>query len=79
MKLLAIDPGSEESALLLYDVTGAKPLVWAKLPNAKALDKLAAERGRSMGQVIEDAKRIEREFGQEKRVVVCERCGHTRT
>ncbi|MGE5143151.1 MAG: hypothetical protein ACM3OA_06910, partial [Acidobacteriota bacterium] len=40
------------------------------------LEALAAEKGRSMAQVIEDAERIEREFGREKVVVVCEKCGH---
>jgi hypothetical protein len=38
VKLLAIDPGSEESALLLYSVREARPLMWAKLPNTEALE-----------------------------------------
>lgn len=35
--LLAIDPGNEESALLLYDTVTSTPVQWAKLPNAEAL------------------------------------------
>lgn len=42
------------------------------------LEALAASKGRSMGQVIEDAKAIEARFGQTFAVVVCERCGHAR-
>lgn len=38
------------------------------------LEDLAAKRGRSMAQVIEDAGRIDREWREQ--VVVCQRCGH---
>lgn len=37
MRLLAIDPGNEESALLVYDTFGADPVDWVKCPNEDAL------------------------------------------
>jgi hypothetical protein len=40
VNLLAIDPGSTESAYVLYDVEQARPLGWAKMPNADLLDAL---------------------------------------
>lgn len=33
MRLLAIDPGTSESALLLYDTVAGAPIEWAKEPN----------------------------------------------
>lgn len=39
-----------------------------------ALEDLAAKKGRTMEQIIEDAERIDREWSE--RVVVCPRCGH---
>ncbi len=41
MKLLAIDPGNTESALLVYDAEHKIPVEWAKLSNAEALDWLS--------------------------------------
>jgi hypothetical protein len=38
VKLLAIDPGNTESALLLYDTEQKIPEEWAKLPNDEALN-----------------------------------------
>jgi hypothetical protein len=40
MNLLAIDPGNTQSAYVLYDVEQARPLKWAKMPNAELLDAL---------------------------------------
>lgn len=37
MRLLAIDPGNEESALLVYDTDKGAPVDWQKLPNDDAL------------------------------------------
>lgn len=36
MKLLAIDPGNEESALLVYDTQTRRPVIWEKMPNEAA-------------------------------------------
>lgn len=36
MNLLAIDPGNEESALLVYDVDTKLPVIWEKMPNSAA-------------------------------------------
>lgn len=38
MKLLAIDPGPKESALLAYDLDTGIPNWWTKAPNAEILD-----------------------------------------
>lgn len=40
MVILAIDPGSTESAWLLYDTETGLPTVWAKVDNAKLLHDL---------------------------------------
>jgi hypothetical protein len=37
MRLLAIDPGNEESALLVYDTVTGQPVDWVKAPNMGAL------------------------------------------
>ena len=42
MRLLAIDPGYEESALLLYDTDTRKPVHWVKTANQEALDIILA-------------------------------------
>ena len=41
MRLLAIDPGNEESALLIYDEETKLPIWHAKLPNNEALRVIA--------------------------------------
>ena len=40
MRLLAIDPGNEESALLEYDTESGDPMWFAKMPNDQALKEL---------------------------------------
>ncbi len=60
MRLLAIDPGNEESALLVYDTGTAKPVRWDKQPNIAALrniedteaDALAVEMVASYGMAV---------------------------
>ena len=37
MRLLAIDPGNEESALLIYDTESRLPVEWEKVDNVTAL------------------------------------------
>jgi hypothetical protein len=92
MRLLAASPGEPEGQLPSdkrptdVDDYGDPDAGWAGMPPdhgpgepseaQERLEALAAKRGRSMSEVLEDAKRIEGEFGQEKRVVVCEQCGH---
>lgn len=44
MKLLAIDPGNEKSALLVYDTDEARPVEWKKLENHDALAQCLAMR-----------------------------------
>lgn len=44
MKLLAIDPGNVESALLEYDLDTGLPVWWAKLPNRQALKHIDGAR-----------------------------------
>lgn len=41
MRLLAIDPGPEESAYVLYDTDTRMPVVWAKVNNFEVRDVLA--------------------------------------
>lgn len=48
MLLLAIDPGNEESALLLYDTVTSTPVQWAKLPNDEALDWITQSQAREL-------------------------------
>jgi hypothetical protein len=40
-RLLAIDPGDVESALLVYDTETRAPRWWAKVPNAQALELIS--------------------------------------
>lgn len=40
MRLLAIDPGPEESALLIYDTTTKLPVEWDKLENWEAMNRM---------------------------------------
>ena len=40
MNLLAIDPGSEQSAWLVYDLEERKPLAWDKEENESILDQI---------------------------------------
>lgn len=42
VRLLAIDPGPVESALLLYDTEARAPLSWSKQPNPEAADIVTA-------------------------------------
>lgn len=44
MRLLAIDPGNEESALVAYDTETREPLEWEKLENNEALNRCFAMR-----------------------------------
>lgn len=48
MRLLAIDPGNEESALLVYDTDARVPTWWRKLPNDEALHVITATASRQM-------------------------------
>jgi hypothetical protein len=41
-RLLAIDPGPSESALLIYDTATGLPMEWGKCPNDEALGRAAA-------------------------------------
>ncbi len=46
MRLLAIDPGNEQSAYVLYDTEARRPVAFAKVPNAELLggiDKVEAD------------------------------------
>lgn len=43
-RLLAIDPGDLESALLVYDTETRAPVWWEKMPNEKALRKISPAR-----------------------------------
>lgn len=60
MRLLAIDPGNIESALLIYDTEEITPVQFAKLPNEEALaaidswpaDRLAVEMIASYGMAV---------------------------
>lgn len=60
MRLLAIDPGNEQSAYVVYDVFGAKPLHWEKVENERMLrfldtvpaDVLAVEMVASYGMPV---------------------------
>ncbi len=60
MRLLAIDPGSEESALLVYDAELRQPVEWVKCANSLALlrldtadsDALAVEMVASYGMPV---------------------------
>lgn len=51
MKLLAIDPGPEQSALLAYDLDTGLPAWWAKLPNGEALELLPRTPGGYCGRL----------------------------
>jgi hypothetical protein len=42
MRLLAIDPGNEESALLIYDTDKQEPWSWEKCSNEAALEQVDA-------------------------------------
>lgn len=58
--LLAIDPGSEQSALVLYDPAARRPTWWTKSPNAAVLgyvqaldaDRMAIEMVASYGMAV---------------------------
>lgn len=45
MRLLAIDPGDVESALLVYDADTSRPVQWEKVPNGEALSTIVAAAG----------------------------------
>lgn len=40
MRIVAIDPGPEESAYVLYDEGSRRPVEWAKLPNVRMREEL---------------------------------------
>lgn len=44
MRLLAIDPGNTESALLTYDTVTARPVAWSKCDNEDARGLVASAR-----------------------------------
>lgn len=60
MRLLAIDPGNEESAFLLYDTTTCEPVIWEKTRNETlisgfawgSLDDMAIEMVASYGMAV---------------------------
>ena len=60
MRVLAIDPGSQQSAYVVYDADTAKPLLWDKVPNEELLayldegdvDTMAIEMVASYGMAV---------------------------
>lgn len=52
-RILAIDPGNEFSAWLLYDKATGRPTTWAKEPNADVLRRVAEEARAGTELVVE--------------------------
>jgi hypothetical protein len=48
MRLLAIDPGNLESALLVYETDTGQPQEWVKCPNEEALELVATWEAEAM-------------------------------
>ena len=42
-EILAVDPGPEESAIVIYDAALGQPLDWRKVPNREALEAVGSE------------------------------------
>lgn len=65
MKILAIDPGTTESAWVEYDIESRLPLDWAKVPNGELLGELDTRWLLTRRLVIEQIVSYGKPVGQE--------------